>query len=96
MTTTDTLIASPNRTGTFDCQALASRRTFDARDFVSDDPILGLQREGGYIWGTLRDDEGTLYSTMRRIAATRRKPLQMADSRWAASIFCSAAAKATA
>jgi hypothetical protein len=79
MTTTDTLIASPNRTGTFDCQALASRRTFDARDFVSDDPILGLQREGGYIWGTLRDDEGTLYSTMRRIAAT--PPEATADGR---------------
>ena len=56
--------------GTFNHGALASGREFNARDFVIDDSILGLQREAGYIWGTLRDDEGTLYSTMRRIAPT--------------------------
>jgi len=56
--------------GTFNHAALASGREFNARDFVTDDSILGLQREAGYIWGTLRDDEGTLYSTMRRIAQT--------------------------
>jgi hypothetical protein len=56
--------------GTFNHGALASGREFNARDFVTDESILGLQREAGYIWGTLRDDEGTLYSTMRRIAPT--------------------------
>jgi hypothetical protein len=56
--------------GTFNHGALASGREFGPRDFVTDDSILGLQREAGYIWGTLRDDEGTLYSTMRRIAPT--------------------------
>jgi hypothetical protein len=56
--------------GTFNHRALASGREFNPRDFVTDDSILGLQREAGYIWGTLRDDEGTLYSTMRRIAPT--------------------------
>ena len=57
-------------TGTFNHGALASGRDFDPRDFVTDDSILGLRREAGYIWGTVRDEEGTLYSTMRRIAAT--------------------------
>jgi hypothetical protein len=56
--------------GTFNHGALASGREFNPRDFVTDDSILGLQREAGYIWGTLRDEEGTLYSTMRRIAPT--------------------------
>lgn len=42
-------------------------------------PLLGLQREGGYVWGTLRDDQGTLYSTMRRIAAV--PPKATADGR---------------
>lgn len=80
MTSTETLaVVSPNRSGTFDCQALASGRTFDARDFVTNDPILGLCREGGYVWGSLRDDQGTLYSTMRRIAAT--PPGTSADGR---------------
>src|SRR5271155_1370527 len=55
-------------TGCFNHAALASGRRFDAREFLSDEPLLGLQREAGYIWGTLRDDEGVLYSVMRRIA----------------------------
>jgi hypothetical protein len=55
-------------TGSFNCAALASGRRFDAAEFVSDEPLLGLQREAGYIWGTLRDDHGELYSVMRRIA----------------------------
>lgn len=55
-------------TGSFNHAALASGRRFDASEFLSDEPILGLQREAGYIWGTLRDDDGVLYSVMRRIA----------------------------
>lgn len=55
--------------GSFNCAALASDRRFDATELVSDEPILGLQREAGYLWGTLRDDEGEFYSVMRRIAS---------------------------
>lgn len=66
-------------TGSFDCAAIASGRRFDAAEFVSDAPIMGMQREAGYIWGTLRDDRGELYSTMRRIAAT--PPEATADGR---------------
>ncbi len=55
-------------TGSFNCAALASGRRFDPAELLSDDPILGLHREAGYIWGTLRDDDGELYSVMRRIA----------------------------
>jgi len=36
--------------------------------------VLGLEREAGYIWGSLRDDEGTLYSIMRRISASPPVP----------------------
>jgi len=57
-------------TGTFNHGALASGRDFDPLDFVTDESILGLRREAGYMWGTLRDEEGTLYSTMRRVAQT--------------------------
>jgi len=56
-------------TGCFNHAALASGRRFDAATFLSDEPLLGLYREAGYIWGTLRDDAGVLYSVMRRIAA---------------------------
>ena len=62
----DSVHLSP--TGSFDCAALASGRRFDAGELLSDDPVLGLQREAGYIWGTLRDEDGELYSAMRRIA----------------------------
>jgi hypothetical protein len=55
-------------TGSFNHAALASGRRFDAAEFLSDEPILGLQREAGYMWGTLRDDDDVLYSVMRRIA----------------------------
>ena len=56
-------------TGCFNHAALASGRRFDAQEFLSDEPVLGLQREAGYIWGSLRDDGGVLYSVMRRIAS---------------------------
>lgn len=59
---------STDPTGSFYSGALASGRVFDPKDFVSDESILGLTREAGYMWGTLRDEDGTLYSTMRRIA----------------------------
>ena len=56
-------------TGSFNCAALASARRFDASEFVATaGPLAGLQQEAGYMWGTLRDDDATLYSVMRRIA----------------------------
>lgn len=64
------VLSCNDRLGTFNCGALASGRIFDARDFVSDESVLGLRREAGYMWGTLRDEDGTLYSVMRRIALT--------------------------
>ena len=54
-------------TGDFNSAALASARRLDVDQIVSDDPILGLTREAGYLWGTLRDEDGVLYSIMRRI-----------------------------
>jgi hypothetical protein len=55
-------------TGSFDCAALASGRGFDASEFIATaGPLPGLEQEAGYIWGTVRDDDGTLYSVMRRI-----------------------------
>ena len=56
-------------TGSFNCAAMASGRRFDASEFVATaGPLPGLQQEAGYIWGTVRDDDATLYSVMRRIA----------------------------
>jgi hypothetical protein len=70
-------------TGSFNFAALASGRGFDASEFIATaGPLPGLQQEAGYIWGTVRDDDGTIYSVMRRIAPTPpttesdgRKPL---------------------
>jgi hypothetical protein len=67
-------LAALPATGNFNSAALASGRRFDAAEFVSTAPLLGLQREAGYLWGTLRDDEGTLYSIIRRVAATAPRP----------------------
>lgn len=55
-------------TGNFNHGALASGRQFDAREFVEERSLLGLNREAGYVWGSLRDDDGVLYSIMRRVA----------------------------
>jgi hypothetical protein len=59
-------------TGSFECAALASARGFDASEFIATAaPLAGLVHEAGYVWGSLRDDDGTLYSVMRRIAPTQ-------------------------
>lgn len=56
-------------TGSFRCAALASERAFDASEFIATTaPLAGLVQEAGYVWGSLRDDDDTLYSVMRRIA----------------------------
>jgi hypothetical protein len=55
-------------TGSFRCAALASGRAFDGSEFIATTaPLAGLVQEAGYIWGSVRDDDGTLYSVMRRI-----------------------------
>lgn len=78
--TTD-FIESP--TGNFNFRTLASRRKFDAAEMNSDNPPLpGLARESIYLWGSVRDEEGLLYSVIRRIpspgerSATARSPWQ--------------------
>src|SRR5438445_9054433 len=59
-------------TGSFGCAALASGRAFDASEFiVTTAPLAGLVQEAGYIWGSVRDVDRTLYSVMRRIPAVQ-------------------------
>lgn len=59
-------------TGSFRCAALASARRFDASELIATTaPLAGLGQEAGYVWGSLRDDDATLYSVMRRIAPTQ-------------------------
>jgi hypothetical protein len=66
--------------GSFNFAALASGRRFDASEFVATaGPLAGLQQEAGYIWGTVRDDDATLYSVMRRIAPS--SPATNSDGR---------------
>lgn len=68
--TTATTNLSP--TGSFNHAALASGRRFEPAAVLDEEArIHGLKAEAGYIWGTLRDDEGGLYSIMRRIPAVR-------------------------
>lgn len=68
--TTATTNLSP--TGSFNHAALASARRFEpAAVLDADATIHGLKVEAGYIWGTLRDDDGGLYSIMRRVPAVR-------------------------
>ena len=68
MQTTGALQQLP-RTGDFDGAALASARYIDPAQWNSDDPILGLVREAGYLYGTVRDSAGEMYSIARRIPA---------------------------
>jgi hypothetical protein len=53
--------------GDFDGAALAGRRSVDPADFIDNREVLGLRREGSYLWGTVRDDRGQPLSLMRRI-----------------------------
>ncbi len=72
MTQAETTIASAvglPRTGDFDGAALASGREIDPAQWASDDPILGLVREAGYLYGTVRNAEGEMFSIARRIPA---------------------------
>ncbi|SNQ47296.1 conserved hypothetical protein [Frankia canadensis] len=48
-------------------RALAGKRSFTPADLVDERTPFGLSREGTYLWGTLRSDDGELCSVMRRI-----------------------------
>jgi hypothetical protein len=60
-------LGAGRRRGDFDAAALAGGREVDPAEFVDDREILGLRREGTYVWGTLRDDHGQPLSVMRRV-----------------------------
>ncbi|HMS74888.1 hypothetical protein [Gordonia sp. (in: high G+C Gram-positive bacteria)] len=60
------------RTGSFRHAAIASARRFEPEQVLAPGATLhGLSVEAGYIWGTLRDDDGGLYTIMRRIPPAR-------------------------
>ena len=58
---------APHERGDFGGAALAGGRIVDPADFLDDREILGLCREGTYVWGTVRDARGQPLSLMRRI-----------------------------
>ncbi|MBF4997332.1 hypothetical protein IRT45_09195 [Nocardia sp. BSTN01] len=67
-TVADDLAGVGDVAGGFGGRAIASGRRLDPRQWTSDEPILGLTREAGYLWGTVRDSEnGDIFSVMRRI-----------------------------
>lgn len=53
--------------GDFGWAALASGRQVIPAEWVDPRPHFGLQREAGYLWGTLRDDHGDPLSFARRL-----------------------------
>ncbi len=71
--TTDTInLNAQSPTGCFNHAAIVSSRAFDpAAALDVDRTIHGLTPEAGYVWGSLRDEDGNLYSIMRRIPAVR-------------------------
>ena len=67
MTSTGTTRTTP--TGSFHHAAIASTRIFDPTAALDPDrTIHGLGLEAGYIWGTLRDDDGTRFYRFPEIA----------------------------
>jgi hypothetical protein len=58
---------SAPRKGDFGYAAQYGGRDVLPDEFVDDRPYFGLHREAGYVWGTLRDEEGDVHSLMRRM-----------------------------
>lgn len=58
--------ASP-RKGDFGWAALAGGREVVPSEYTDNRSYFGLEREAGYLWGTLRDQEGLPLSFMRRL-----------------------------
>ncbi|MWA04887.1 hypothetical protein F8568_031870 [Actinomadura sp. LD22] len=72
--------------GGFAGRALASGRTIDPGQWTSDGAILGLVREAGYLWGTVRDVEtGDIVSLMRRVPPPDSSAAEGADTKKALS-----------
>jgi len=53
--------------GDFGWAGLASGRAVVPAEYVEHREYFGLHREAGYLWGTLRDDDGRPLSFMRRL-----------------------------
>ncbi|MFE9320706.1 hypothetical protein ACIHDR_12710 [Nocardia sp. NPDC052278] len=69
-------------TGSFNHAAISSGRRFEPAAVLSPDTsVHGLAPEAGYIWGTVRDDDGGLHSIMRRVPAVRDDKKAGADIR---------------
>ncbi|WP_405136482.1 hypothetical protein [Nocardia sp. NBC_01388] len=65
-------LAGLSPTGSFNHRAICSGRRFEPAAVLAQDTVIhGLVPEAGYIWGTLRDDQGGLHSIMRRVPAVR-------------------------
>ncbi|MFI7530280.1 hypothetical protein [Nocardia salmonicida] len=75
-------IADLSPTGSFNHAALCSGRRFEpGRVLARDTAIHGLGPEAGYLWGTLRDEDGGLHSIMRRVPAVRDNSKATGDIR---------------
>lgn len=61
------MVTALPRRGDFGGAALAGARQLAIAQLTDTQPILGLHREGTYLWGTLHDDRGAATSFMRRI-----------------------------
>jgi hypothetical protein len=57
------------RRGDFGWQALASAFEPTLEDMMSNRAYFGMAPEALYLWGTFRDDDGEIYTPMRRIPA---------------------------
>jgi hypothetical protein len=57
------------RRGDFGWQAVASAFEPTLEDMASDRSYFGMPPEALYLWGTFRDDDGEIYTVMRRIPA---------------------------
>jgi hypothetical protein len=57
--------------GDFGFQTLCGTYSFDARQIADPKPLFGLIRDGQYIYGGLRDDDGVLYCLLRKVEQNR-------------------------
>src|SRR5688500_15972214 len=53
--------------GDFGAQALVAPFEVDVAGMSGEAGLYGMRREGIYLWGTLRDTAGDVYTLMRRI-----------------------------
>ena len=60
-------MASRTRRGDFGWQAIVSAFEPTLEDMLSDRSYFGMPPEALYLWGSFRDEDGELYTPMRRI-----------------------------